>query len=156
MKKTFLFSVLSIIFLNSNAQITITSADLATIGKVVFQAHDTLPTITPGNAGASQTWNFDTLNNHKQDTMTFTNPTWGPFASMFPTSNIAVQSDGGFMYLNNSASGLEFLGQAKDSMIVKYNPVRLFLKFPATYNNSFKDTSAILKNDLTYNYQNFW
>lgn len=131
----------------AKAQITITTADIATIGTVVRQAHDTLPdpSITPGAPGANVTWNFAALDTMQVDTMTFTNPAWTAYGSQFPSSNLAIQvasqGDSATIYLDNSSSGLYIIGQAAEGVSVQLNPQELLLPFPATMGTSFTGTS---------------
>ena len=66
MKRIKLFIIaLTLLGSNTFAQITVTDTDLIGVGDIIYQANDTLPgsTITPGNAGANQTWDFSTTLN---------------------------------------------------------------------------------------------
>ncbi len=150
--KKFLPLLLLFSSFGSFSQVTLAQWDVANIGFSITQAHDTMPTVTPGPAGPSQTWNFTNLNNHFQDTLTFTNPNWLPDGSSFPTSNLAVLfgATGGAAYLNNSASSFLVLGQVADfgfgPMVVDLNPDEQLMKWPATFNTTFNNTSVV---DLT-------
>ena len=129
------------------AQITITSNDIATIGKVILQANDTLPTVTPGNAGANVTWNFTALDTSYIDTLTFTNPAWTPNGNQFPTSNLAVNfGTQGTSYALLNSSTFNILGQAGTfnamPLVIKYNPVEVLIQFPSTYNSTFTNTNG--------------
>lgn len=131
--------------ISASAQITVTQADIASIGTVVKQARDSVPTVMPGPAGANQTWNFSTLMSHEVDTLTFTNPAWTPNAASFPSSNLAVVfspqfGNPGVSYLNSSPTGLWVLGEGDQSMILDYNPDQLLIPFPATYGTNYTNT----------------
>lgn len=131
--------------LTASAQITITQSDIATIGTVVRGAEDTLPAagIGPGPTGANLTWNFAALDTHHVDTMVFTNPNWTPFASSFPSSNLAAEVSDGIAYLDLSSSGLWMIGQGDpvSNMSQAINPGELIVPLPATdgttYTNSY-------------------
>lgn len=135
----FVFGALSV-----KAQITITTADVATPTKIIYQANDTLltsPTII-GSFGTSQTWNMSSLNNNTTDTMTFISYAWAPDTN-FSTSNLVVKQgwQNNFTYLTNSASGLTNLGSKANtdfgggpSTVRQINsPSEILMNFPGTY-----------------------
>src|ERR1051326_4256836 len=159
-KLLYSFGLISATFGVANAQITITMADIAGIGKVIKQATDTTPTISPGTAGTNQTWNFSALAQHSLDTLTFTNPYWTPFQSSFPTSNLAIEQgpngNAGISYANLSGSTFNMVGQHFDPgtgpVNVPENPVQVIIPFPSTYNTSFNNTSGY---DFTFYFGQF-
>lgn len=119
MKKHLLAFSVALLPLAASAQITITLADVAPIFTVIRQAQDTTPTVTPGSAGAAQTWNMSALNNHSVDTLTFTAPQFTPYGSQIPGCNYAIIqtspiADSAFIYLKYSTTALELAGQASD------------------------------------------
>lgn len=139
--------VIATAFTGVNAQITITVADIAGIGKVIRSANDTMPTVIPGPAGANVTWNFTALNNHSVDTLTFTNPNWTPDGNQFPTSNLAVlQGTNGTVYTQVTGTDFFIQGQAgnlnQTAVVVKNNPFDELITFPSTFNTSFNNTTA--------------
>ncbi len=155
MKKTLLSSALiTVTGMASFGQISIGQWDVALPGKVLHQANDTLSSLTsgyisPGSAGASQTWNFSALGAHVVDTMTFTSPLWLPNGSSFPNANLAIlnSSDGSELYLQRNATGLFVEGAYGDpfgqgAMAVPFNPAEQLIKFTDTYNTSFQNTSS--------------
>lgn len=110
-KHLLLFSSFTVGIIAANAQITITSADVAVPPKVIMQANDTMPTVTPGSAGAGQTWNMSGLHTHSTDTLNFMPYSWAPNPS-FSSANIVVQqgSQPAYSYINNSSTELVSLG----------------------------------------------
>ncbi len=149
-KQLLLFSTVIAAF-TTTAQITITSADITTAGNTVLQRNDTMPTISIGNSGTSQTWNMSALNNHTQDTMYFVAPAGLPGASSFPTSNLAIkmkqQGQSTNLFANSSSSSLQALGfQAivdiagtPANVVIKNNPAEIMVNFPSTYNTNFNN-----------------
>jgi hypothetical protein len=149
MKKSLLF--ISAFFMSaaaSNAQITITSADVASPVKVIRQATDTMPTgYTIGSAGASQTWNMATLANGGEDTLTFVTASWGPDAASYPSANLAVKQgwQNFYAYATSNSSTLTIVGTAGNAdfgtgpvQIKQYNsPGEIIMNFPATYMTTF-------------------
>lgn len=148
MKKQILFLSLAGFAATANAQVTITSADQPVPLQVYLQAQDTNYTQTPGNPGASQTYNFTCLN-QQEDTMTFTLPQWTPYGTNYPNSNMAVEFNGGaaFFYGNFSSSIFEVNGQAADPLgtgiiaLTFSNPETQMI-YPAAYGSSFADTAG--------------
>ncbi|HEY6162985.1 MAG TPA: T9SS type A sorting domain-containing protein [Bacteroidia bacterium] len=146
-KLLFSFGIVTIGAAAVQAQITITSNDIAAIGKVIKQANDTLPTVAPGPSGANVTWNFTALNNHYLDTLTFTNPAWTPNGNQFPTSNLAVNfGSQGTTYALLNSSTFNILGQAGTfnamPLVIKDNPVEVLIQFPSTYNSTFTNSNG--------------
>lgn len=140
---TFLSSALCV-----NAQITITTADVAAPIKVIYQSNDTLPSagLSVGSAGTSQTWNMSMLNSHTVDTMTFMSYAWVPDAA-FPTSNLVMKQgwQNNYAYLTNSSTGLTVEGNAGAvdfgagpvNVKQKNTPSEILMQFPATYLTSY-------------------
>lgn len=111
--KTKLFTiVLAFIYVNAFTQITVTDNDIIDVGDIVYQAIDTVPgtAITPGVAGANQTWDFSSLQVMDQDDIEFISPSGTPYASMHPTANICVEDDGEYIYLEKTSSGVSIIG----------------------------------------------
>ena len=115
---------------NALAQITVTDADLVNVGDVIYQAYDTVPasSISVGNSGANQTWDFSSLQVHEYDTTEFLDPAATPFATSHPAANLCVEDDdGSFMYIDKSSSGVNLIGFDN----IPYP--KLLLPLPLTY-----------------------
>ena len=131
---------------SSQAQITVNMTDVVDQGDVVEQASDTIPGgITIGGGGASQTWNFSTLNEDKLDTLFFKNPTPLPGSSNFPQSNIGMvdtKEDSTWMYLTKNGSGLFIDGMYQidqgQANVIPF--VATILTFPSTMGTSYGGT----------------
>lgn len=145
MKKLLLLSFVAL-SIGADAQITITTADIATPTKVIYQANDTMPTISVGSPGTGLNWNMVALNNHTEDTMTFLPYSAAPNPK-FSTANLLVKQgwQAAYAYAINNASGLTILGNsgtadfgAGPSQINQINsPVEILTNFPSTYNSNF-------------------
>lgn len=147
MKKSLLpVTIFCIGVLSASAQITITTADVATASKIIYQETDTLPTVSVGTPGASQTWNMALLNLGKKDTLSFLNASWHP-NSAFPTSNLALKQgyQDFYSYLINASTGLTVVGNAGTNdfgngpvaITQINNPSEILMNFPATYNTTY-------------------
>ena len=105
--KTMKFKIFTCIFtlfsLFTFSQITVTDSDIISVGDVVYQAVDSIPSssITIGNSGASQIWDFSNLQIDDVSVINNIDPNNTPFGFMHPTSNICNQEDGQDIYLRN-------------------------------------------------------
>lgn len=143
MKKIYLTLILfmSLTYI-TNAQITVTSADLPVAGLSFIIATDTSVFPVPAS-GPSQTWNFATLSNVSQDTTAFINAAGTPYTAQFPTANLASFSpiDSVYSYFTSSSSGFYLNGVADTSGSFIYSPAQMFIPTPVTYNNSINSTA---------------
>ena len=121
--------VMAFVSVNMFAQITVTDADLISIGDVIYQAYDTVPasSISVGNTGPSQIWDFSTLQVQKYDTTEFIDPAGTPFVTYHPTANLCIEDDGEYIYINKNMQGLSFVGFDN----IQYP--QLVLPLPLTY-----------------------
>jgi hypothetical protein len=148
MKKTLLASIISCVWLtNVNAQIIITSADMPTPEKAMYEGNDTMPTVSLGNASAtSQNWNMAALAEHTQDTIKALSYSDHPNALFGSANTLINQVTGNFYgYLINSSSSFVLLGgsgvfniQGYQTAVSQTNtPSEILFNFPTTYNSSF-------------------
>lgn len=150
MKKYSLLFLVSFFVWDLQAQITITTADIATPGKIIYRANDTLPTITVGAAGTSQTWNFlGSLNANTIDTLTFMPLIDAANYIDFPATNVIfpLNLNGDLSYADNNSADLSILavsdnrilfpGGSRETIVTTNTPPEKVLQFPETYNSSF-------------------
>lgn len=148
MKKHLLFCSALFAAFAVKAQITVTTADVVTAPKTVYQSNDTMPTVSVGSAGASQTWNMTALNTHTVDTLGFAPIGWTPYASAFPMADMALQfgSSGQYAYLISNASALDMIGNGAqidpgsgtmETLIQHSMPPERLIALPSTYNSNF-------------------
>ena len=111
--KTKLFTIaLAFIGLNSFGQITVTDTDLMNVGDIIYQAYDDAPasSISVGNAGPNQTWDFSALQVQEYDTTEFIDPAGTPFGADHPTANLCIDDNGEYIYINKNAQSLSLVG----------------------------------------------
>lgn len=111
--KTKLFTIaLSFIGLNSFAQITVTDTDLVNVGDIIYQAYDTMPgpSISVGNVGPNQTWDFSALQIQEYDTTEFIDPVGTPFGADHPSANLCINDDGEYIYISKNTQSLSMVG----------------------------------------------
>lgn len=112
MKTKILAAAFLIIGGNAFSQITVTDADIISVGDIVYQAVDSMPSnvISIGNSGANQVWDFSTLQQHEVDTIEVISPVGTTFESMYPNASFCIEADGELMYLEKSTLSLELVG----------------------------------------------
>ncbi len=141
MKKLLLFCSISSIFVCAHAQITLTASSTnPIIGDVVNYTEG--PSISPGSAGANQTWNLSSIQNTSTLTLNFVNPSSTTAGSSFPSANIASQQTGADAFYNGSSTAFSLHGAYESSQpttVIYTNPDDL-LRYPFTYNNNYVDT----------------
>lgn len=147
MKKQLLsiFALLS--FGAVTAQITITQADVASLGYVIFRGTDTTFTETPiGPGGTGMVWDFSGIVDDRGDTLAISDATVLPNYSDFPSSNIAIITGGGTAYGILNSSSLNIIGQtanlAGTNIVVDVNPAEVVVDFPATFGDSYFNSST--------------
>ncbi len=151
MKKLLLLAGFCFPMITGFSQIVIEVADFPVAGDSIYQGIDTLIplTITPGNAGADQTWDFSQLRTRQGNTTHFADPTTLPSGASFPNSFLAVEQFGGWGFADSANGTVEITGFSGDftglgaNMDIPFeNPQTIFV-FPATYQSSYNDTSMI-------------
>ncbi|MBI1288737.1 MAG: hypothetical protein GC178_14310 [Flavobacteriales bacterium] len=149
MKKLLLSFTIALFCFHSNAQISLISTDLTSIGDNILRYIDTIPTYGPGGAGANQTWDFssavnDTLNNTSVVSVGST-----PYSSTFSGSTYAMTNDNNsFLYFTHNTNTMETTGAAGDLLgtgeIIEapFSDALTLHQFPRTYGSNFDDTYA--------------
>ena len=128
---------------SSQAQITIYDTDIIGVGDIVEQAKDTIPSgITIGSGGASQTWNFSTLNQDVLDTLFFKNPGPLPGYSNYPLSNIGMEDtnqDSTWMFLTKNGFGLfvDGMAQYQQGQLITIPVASTIITFPSTMGSNY-------------------
>ncbi|MDP2387019.1 MAG: T9SS type A sorting domain-containing protein [Bacteroidota bacterium] len=143
-------------FVVSNAQITITQADIAPIGFFMPRGIDTAFTETPiGPGGSNMVWDFSGIVDDRGDTITFVDPATLPGANEFPTSNLGIVISGqGYAFAESSASDLKMVGQGADfqgnPLLFKLNPAERIFQFPSTMGTAWSGTSVASSNAIPF------
>lgn len=148
MKKSLLLTA-GLFAVGAQAQITINSSNYAQIGDNTLEYVDTNATgIMPGGTGM-QTWDYSTLQVHDSSGYVFTNPSWTPNGSSFPTANLAADATNGqYIYLNRSSTEISLVGYYVDftgngaEAIVLDDPDKI-VEFPSTLGTTWQDNSRL-------------
>jgi hypothetical protein len=151
MKKLLLLGVASFSALTGFSQIVLEAADFPVAGDSIYQGIDTLIplTITPGSAGADQSWDFSQLRTRQGNTIHFADPTTLPSGGSFPNSFLAVEQFGGWGFADSTNGVVEITGFSGDftglgvPMDIPFADPQTIFVFPANYQDSYNDTSII-------------
>jgi hypothetical protein len=157
---TFFCSLLfSGLALTAQAQITVTRSDFANVGDFTANAYDTvLAGVSPGNAGASQTWDFSNLQVHTIDTNYFVAPASTPYASAFTSANIAVYNslDSTYAFVDANVNLLNIVGYVVPNaftgtpVTLSFSPPVTQITFPSTMGTTFNVTNATGQSTFYY------
>jgi len=154
MKKFTLFLSLLFFAMLIQAQIVITSDDLATPGAKIYEALDTIPgpAIIPGPAGPNQTWDFSTLEEDTVMGIRIRKPDWTPYGAYFPDANYCMEQqtdDTVFTMMNLDISTFSIVGMVvhvtefiDTTVIFRLNPPQVVAEFPVEYLNARTDTTS--------------
>jgi hypothetical protein len=140
---------------NAAAQISINHTDFQPAGKTYISQTITaekLSQFNKGGSGENQHWDFSTLKKAEgtPDTLIFVNPAQTPWFNNFPTSTFAETRDAGdFSFYQQSASGIDIIGETGLGLAGKFNPPLTFIKFPMNFGSSNRSTGQLIIKDST-------
>ncbi len=156
--KIVLSLALSVVGISARAQspITVTQADLPTVGSSWINASDSSGSnlfVTAASANF-QTWNYaSSFMVYSSDTIILVSPSGLPGASNFPQANLAIAhpSDSASTFLKTDNTGLYFDGLYIAGLAsVDISPNELVVPVPFTYNSTRNSTYGYTFN-LNYN-----
>ena len=136
--------------LAAQAQITINAADISPLGFTAIQSRDSFPgaAIVPGGTG-EQTWNFSSLKDMDQDSLSAIEPATTPYSAEYPGASFAVKRDTAlYIYFSKNDDALSLLGISGklnyQTYLVegslKFSPVQSILRFPANQNTAYLES----------------
>jgi hypothetical protein len=98
--------------------------------------------VSPGGAGANQTWNLAALSGTTPGLTTMVAPSSTTNGASFPNANVAGSTpSSGSSYFKTSTTALQNYGVSGTTLLAYSNPEDM-LHFPCAYNNTFTDTWA--------------
>ncbi len=146
--KTILLNLIAaglvIISFVSMAQPTLTATGInAVIGETYTYTSNTNSTISPGNAGANQTWDLSAMTGTPAGQTTVVTPSSTTYGSSFPNANVAMSTPSqGVTYYKTSSTALQNYGMTVSGVVIPFSNPEDFLHFPFSYNNTYTDTWA--------------
>lgn len=142
-KSTLLFSLslgsLGVIALS--AQPTLTSSGMTPVVGNSMTLNNTAY-VSPGTAGANQTWNLSSMSSTGSNVYTGVAPSSTPNGASFSAATVALGSSGIYVYYKGTASALQYYGVDNGSTTMPYSNPEDQLHFPFTFNNTYTDTWA--------------
>ena len=150
-KKLLLLCFTSFSALTGFSQIVVEAIDFPQWGDSIYQGIDTLIplSITPGSAGADQTWDFSQLRTRQGSTLHFSDPSLVAGGDSFPSAFLAVEQFGGWGFADSANGTIEIIGFTGDftglgaDMAVHFQDPQTIFTFPSTYLSSYMDTAII-------------
>ena len=148
MKIKIITIALAFFSMNMSAQITVTDNDLISIGDIVVQAIDTMPdsSISIGNSGDNQSWDFSSLQESEIDIIDVISPAGTMYESIHPSANLCIETDDEILYLDKSPIGIVMVGY--EDLTVN----TLLIPLPLTYNLFRQDGPNTILDDVFYNF----
>lgn len=151
MKKIYTSLFLVLLFIKSViAQPVISAPNYPPFGTVITTHEVTATSVTPGSAGASQTWDFSAYPaTGNTSNAQYVNPATTPFAAMFPTATTATLSpstggNDGYGYIYSTSSYSDLIGAGISSttgpnIVYSYSNPQRIGNYPMYYNTSYTD-----------------
>lgn len=135
----------------TQAQISILSSDMTTIGDVITRYTDTIPTYGPGPSGAGVTWDFSSAVREDTAITTVVTVASTGFQSDFGSSDYAMEGAEGnsWLYFEHDANSMVTNGAAGDllgngNISSPFSDPLILHQFPRTYGSTFDDTYAFV------------
>lgn len=100
--------------------------------------------VSPGSAGASQTWNLSTMSGASAGLTNVVSPASTTYGSSFTTSTVGANNAtaGTVNYYKTSSAALQNSGIASGTTPIVYSNFEDYLHFPCAFNNTFTDSWA--------------
>lgn len=152
MKKLPLLLLLFLPFL-FQAQITLDDSDIPQIGDLLTTVNcDVPPNFSVGSAGANQTYDLSSMISVDTNTVNFISPGGSPGAAAFPSATLVSESEGDFIYYQETSTELLLLGLYADTsannsgqyFATVFNPPSKVFEITTTYNTSFTNMSSFI------------
>ncbi len=134
----------------TKAQVTITASSFPNIGDVFINHNDSMASwIIVDAPAANQTWNYATLNNHYNDTITVVSVASTPNGAAFPTADLAAKQGDGYIYMDKTATECDFIGASGSQMgsavlNIHYTTPMIVAKDGITYNSNYNFVNSFL------------
>lgn len=136
-----------------DAQITITAADFPHAGMLVVREVDSTTTVSPGNSGMNQVWDFSNLVASYSDSVLYLLPEGLPGSEHYPDANLVEKDmnydanfDGSYNYIYYESTPDGWYNQGQELRVnfwglsffwhMYVDPPTLILPLPCTFNTS--------------------
>lgn len=152
MNNTFTFLAAAFLGVAAQAQITIVSTDLGSVGDQVTYITDTTSagSMMAPATGSAQTFNYSTLGVADFDDIHFLDPATTPAASFFPNANLAIDVPGNnLVYAIKSTTSMDIDGIFGDILgqgiitPIDLKPNLTLIPFPLDYQDTYSDIAIV-------------
>lgn len=139
------------------AQPTITATGCNPVVGDMFTTK-TVNYVSPGSAGANQTWNLSAMTGTTTTSYTAVTVASTPYASTFSSASIAYKSStaGAYGFYNTSSSLFSVKGlvvpQGTTTVVFNYSNPEDYMHYPLNYNSSYVDAFQATFTSAGYNY----
>ncbi len=146
MKKSLLFSLVTLIVLRSAAQgPTLSAANTTpTVGEIFQNQYANTTGVDTLSGGTNQTWDYTNLSDSNASVgLQVVTPSSTPYAGSFPASNLTIKTlnDSAYIYFNAQTTELSELGViAPSSGNIIYSKPKVYLSYPFSYGSFFTDS----------------
>jgi hypothetical protein len=121
------------------AQPTLTaSGSNMVVGDQLVQS--TANAVSPGSAGASQTWNLSSMTTAGTETISVVTPGSTTNGTSYPSANVAAQTSAATAYYNANSSSFQNYGAVAGGVVITYSNPEDLMHYPFTFNNTYSDT----------------
>lgn len=153
MQKLFLFLFFGTVLFSATAtaQISLTAANMPSVGIIITTREADSAWVTRqnlGTPGANRTWNFTNITPEAGSTnlsTTYIPPAGTPFLSEFPGATLVGREGSGeeasYSYFQTSATQFGIMGNASATNKAKFTPPVVGFRFPATYQSKATGTT---------------
>jgi hypothetical protein len=111
--------------------------------------------VSPGNAGANQTWNLSSMTASSTSNYTAGSVSSTPYAANFSSANIQMNDGNVYSFMNNSSTAMVNVGIANNSssVVIPYSNGEDLMHYPFNMNDTYTDTWAAtyVISSLTFN-----
>lgn len=154
MKKSLLIFFSAVLFTSVNllAQPTLTATGINPVVGNVLTVVSGTTAVSPGSAGANQTWNLSGITGSSGSYTVITSSST-PNGSMFPGATLSNSGSGAYPYYNTTSSAYQFYGTYGSTAQYYSNPED-YLHYPCTYNMTFTDAFVCTYSTSTMMYRN--
>lgn len=151
MKYILTFSLLLMFIVNASAQMTISNPP--SIGDSYVIRYCDTNSVSQGNGGANQTWNFSSINLLNDSTaIEWVTSSGTPYASSYPNSDRAQKTNDNYSYYSVQSGDLTYYGTGSATASEVLTNTYPHMKYPFTFGNSYSDNFAgsIVTTGLTF------
>lgn len=142
MKQSLTLIAASAFAMNAHAQPTLTFASNAPVVGTQYTLHYDGEYVSPGNAGAMQTWDLTGLATDSIDVLEMVAPSSTTNGDQFPNATVAELSSPVTTYYQVTPEGISFAGSDDGTSLIVNAPMPKYVAFPCTMGSTWSTPHA--------------